>query len=300
MNPLNFLVLVVGMVREGVGKTALVEGLAAGLREIGFRVGVMKPVGFLDWFRNYTAVRESSEEGILASREAFEARLLLGLRDPPEVLNPLAGLSAPLNLKAFYDYRVPRSFFVYQADIARRTVALRVTTFREGRCVSRGYVNRRLLEKGLTLLSSKELEGLFKRVDLVEDVDSHRELAAAAAESAPEAIRSCLAHLSTRYRIVLVEGLGDVAWPLGELSIEVHAVIAVAPGMAVAYDPERYKLAVRLKAEVGGEVRLEDLVDYLTPRAYFNLPPPSYGELPETRAEKLSPLVEYIARLAEA
>jgi len=79
----------------------------------------------------------------------------------------------------------------------------------------------------------------------------------------------------------------------------VHAVIAVAPGMAVAYDPERYKLAVRLKAEVGGEVRLEDLVDYLTPRAYFNLPPPSYGELPETRAEKLSPLVEYIARLAE-
>ncbi|RLF03999.1 MAG: hypothetical protein DRK00_07680 [Thermoprotei archaeon] len=300
VSSLNLLVLIVGMVREEVGKTALAEGLAAGLRELGFRVGVMKPMGFLDWYRDYPVVREGAEEGMLASREAFEVRLLLGLRDPPELLNPLAGLVVPLNLKAFYEYRVPRSFFVYQADIMRRTVVLRVTTFRAGEPVSQGYVNRTLLEKGLTLLSRDDVRDLLKRVNHVEEVYSPHELAAVAASRAPEAVRSCLAHLSTRYRLIIVEGLGDAAWPLSDLSIDVHAVVAVAPGVAVAYDPERYKLAVKLKAEVSGEVRLEDIADYLVPRAYFRLPPLNYGELPETRAEKISPLIDYVARLAEA
>ncbi|RLE96876.1 MAG: hypothetical protein DRJ96_05330 [Thermoprotei archaeon] len=300
MSSLNLLVLIVGMTREGVGKTALAEGLAAGLKELGFRVGVMKPMGFLDWYKDYAVVREGAEEGVLASREAFEARLLLGLRDPPEVLNPLAGLVAPLNLKAFYDYRVPRSFFVYQADIMRRTVVLRVTLLKAGETVSQGYVNKTLLEKGLTILDRDDVMNLLKRADRVEEVYSPHELAAIVASRAPEAIRSCLSRLSTKYRLIIVEGLGDAAWPLSDLSIGVHAVVAVAPGMAVAYDPERYKLAVELKAEVSGEVRLEDIADYLTPRAYFRLPPLSYGELPETRAEKLSPLIEYVARLAEA
>lgn len=300
MNSLNLLVLIVGMARERVGKTALAEGLAAGLRELGFKVGLMKPTGFLDWYRDYATVREGAELGMLASREAFEARLLLGMRDPPEVLNPLAGLIAPLNLKAFYDYRVPRSFFIYQADVARRLVALRVTVFRGGGPASRGYVNRTLLEKGLTLLGREEVEDLLRRVEHVEEVHTPRELAVAAAGRAPEAIRSCLAHLSARYRVMIVEGLGDAAWPLSDLSISVHAVIAVAPGVAVAYDPERYRLAVKLKAEVSGEVRLEDIADYLVPRAYFKLPPLSCGELPETRAERLSPLIDYVARLAEA
>lgn len=291
---LSLRVLVVGMLRERTGKTALIMSLATGLKKRGVKVGIMKPLGFCDWYSDYMVVREGLEEGRLAAREAIEAKLVLGLREPCEVLNPVSCLLVPLNPITFYEYRAPRSFFTYHLDLMRRIAAVRLTFYTESGAISRGYLNAPLLERGLALVSVEEVKRMLRRAEFLEKVKGIRELNKVLSGLAPKAILSCLDYLSRRYRVLLIEGLGDLAWPLGDLREDVDCVIAVAPGMTVVYDAARYKLAVGLRAEISGDVRVEEVAEYLTPKAYFKIPPLDYGELPESRAEKIEPLIEYL------
>ena len=105
------------------------------------------------------------------------------------------------------------------------------------------------------------------------------------------ALESCLAHLLEKHRVVVAEGYGDAAWPLGRLSLEPAAVLAVAPGQVVAYNPGKYRAVLSASAELGGGARLEDVAAFIHPEAYFKVPPPGAAE---ARGEGLSLVVDYV------
>ena len=266
-------VLVLGMLPAPVGKTQVAQGLVRGLAEVGFKAAHMKPTALLDAYRDWLHLREYG----LVAREAVSARELLGVREPAELLSPVVMLTVPVSAKAFYDYSVPRSFFVYQADEARRLVAVRVASPEAGGLRSLALVNPVLLERGLSLMGREEVMGLLKRVELLEEVRDRSQMLSRANSLAASAVEKCLAYLSERYRVLVVEGFSDGAWPLGSLGVRPAAVLAVAPGQVVAYDPAKFAAVVGASAGVRGSVRLEDVAGFIHPEAYFRLPMPGLG-----------------------
>jgi len=262
------------MLPHPLGKTQLAQRLVRGLAEVGYRAVHVKPIALLDAYRDWLHLREYG----LVAGEAVSARELLGAREPAELLNPVAMLTVPVSAKAFYDYSVPRSFFVYQADEARRLVAVRIASPDAGGVKSLALVNPVLLERGLSLMGREEVLGLLKRVDTFEEVRDRAQVLSRANTLAASAVKRCLEHLSERYRVLVVEGYSDGAWPPGSLEVRPAAVLAVAPGQVVAYDPGKFVAVVGASAGVRGNVRLEDVAGFIHPEAYFRLPPPGLGE----------------------
>jgi Predicted P-loop ATPase/GTPase len=231
VRPLAAIVLVLGLLQEPAGKTRVAQRLVQELAEVGFKALHVKPAALLDAYRDWLHLREYG----LVAREAVSARELLGAREPAELLNPVAMLTVPVSAKAFYDYGVPQSFFVYQADEARRLVAVRLASPDVGGVKSFALVNPVLLERGLSLVGREEVLGLLKRVEALEEVRDRAQMLSRANALAANAVERCLSRLSERYRVLVVEGYSDGAWPLGSLEARPAAVLAVAPGQVVAY-----------------------------------------------------------------
>ncbi len=289
-----------GLVPQRVGKTWVVSGLLAGLRERGVRCCGLKPLSSHDWYMDYGTTALSLREGLPLSGDVLELREAAGADEPLCVLNPVHLVLAPPDPAAFVELRVPGMYYVYVRSLDKRVLASRVTLLEAGSPALLGYLNEGASRRGVMAVGPGEVARALRRVDSLRRVGSAREVLRATEELAPRAIGGALDLLSGRYRVLVVEGYLDHAWTLPPRE-PVDLVVAVAPGSLLVYDPARYAgaISVRAQGRLGGHVTLSDVFPLLTPVRSFRLEPMGGLEPPETKAERVGELVDLVVALLE-
>ncbi len=283
------LLLVVGALPGPVGKTGLVLALLEGLREVGLAASPVKPVALVDWYRSYGLYLEWRERGFPFAGEA-EVYREAGARGSVEELNPVCIVSTPLRPEYFLEEGSPGQLYVYEADSSRSTVAARVSVVGEP-VVSYGFVNWKLVSRGVSLITAGELEAVLRRLDRVERVWGYREYGDAVSSAAAEAVERALEFHSERSLAVVVEGLGDAAYLPG-LGGRVDLVAAVYPGSVAVYGGDRYVAAVALRGRRA--VSFRDVFPLLRPLGVYRVEPVAAGMLPEDIYRRNRGVVEKI------
>ena len=295
-------VLIVGLVERGAGKTTLAVAVASALRKVGGRPGVFKPVARHDWFTQYDLTLENLRRRGLFCEDVVRLSRVAGIREPYELLNPVDVLLAPLDPTTFIDFRVPNTYYSFQGDLARRTILARLAVHREGELRRIALVNEWSLDRGILVVDEEVIEGVLEGVDEVVRVESIDAFKRALLSKSTKAVESCYRLLSERYPILVVEGYGDVAWPL-PWRARVDVVLAVAPGVVLVYDPVKYKTAVELVSSAGKlyrGVRVSDIFGLLRPERAFKVGPVGKVELPESFSlRKYGGLLSYLVELLE-
>lgn len=299
---MGFKILVVGLLPSDSGKTTLATGIAAGLSSLGYRVVPFKPISAHNWYTQYSATLANLDRGIPLSEDIIKLAEASGASERMEALNPVDILTAPLNPGGFLDARAPSSFYSYMGDFFRQALISRISFVRsDGSIVSVGYRNKGIIEKNLVVYRREILERVTRRLSRVEDFTSVKALAEVLARNSMPAVDSALRYLDRRHRIILIESFNDAAWPL-PAGAAVDMVIAVSPGLALIYDPARYRMAVQLREHAMPSFRsavLSDVFDLVNPLMRLEVPPVPYGTVPESIAEKIDELVGLVSRAIE-
>ena len=297
----QLVVLVTGLLPTSIGKTNVVAAIAAGLKREGVKVLAVKPYALFDWFTDYSSTLLSQEQGLPLSGDVVRLREAAGAKEGYTLLNPVSLVSAPLVPRTFIEARSPSSYYTLYGDPYRRLVLARTTYYMEG-AYSVVYVNRWPLNRGLVRIDGQVLGSMIRRAARVYEFATLRDFREVVERAAYQALRSVLGYLANKYRALVIEGFSDLAWPL-PADMGVSVVIAVAPGEALIYSADKYRMAVALKrGSVGGirDVLLKDIFNLLNPEAIFDLPPVASNELPESLVEKYKDLIGYVLELLEA
>ena len=292
-------ILVVGLLSRPSGKTLVAAAVARRLAELGHSVAPFKPISVHDWYRDYDTSLQNVEEGLAFSGDVAALIEAAGANLPYEVANPVHGVTfppSPLMLR----HKMIARYHLYLEDPAASTALLRLTL--RGRVEMNVYaVNRALLDGGLLYHDPDYVSRVLASAHVLIDVYSSKQVARALQLYAPASIGSCYSYVKRRSDAVVVEGFRDLAAPSGHV-LDADVVLAVAPGTVMAFDGRSYAKAVSLYSGVKGalDVRVQDVLELLTPLKAFSLPPMSASDAsdPSKVATRLEPLLSFIERAA--
>jgi|GEM_PF-3075719 len=287
------IVLIVGVQPGPAGKTGLMMALWWGMREAGIPALPLKPYASVNWYRDYGLYMEWRAKGAPFSREALlfkEAGCRLRFYE----VNPVCNVETPLRPEYFLEAGAPGQLFAYSADPGRSSVATRVTLMGGG-AVNYGFINGKLVQRGVSLLGREEVAKITSSLDRVETIWGFEDYSEAVAANAAMAIARAVEELSSRGFALLVEGFSDAAFVPG-ISQDVHLVLAVYPGSVIVYEPSRYMAAIVVRSHVGGGgvARFRDVASLVRPRGVYRLAPLSAGMLPEDIYRRNRGVVEKI------
>jgi len=300
-SPVQLTVLLTGLLPGKSGKTAIALGLIEGLRRRGVKVGYFKPISIFDYYEDYVAVEASLDLGLPVPPEVLSLMEVGFKFDDPCLINPVSVLTAPLKPDTFIEARAPASYFSYAANTFRRAALVRAVVFDPVRTVL-AYVNNWAISRNLLRIDYDQLDKLTKRSDHVVKVDMLGSLIETYERISVQALKTAYPKALSRHRVVVVEGVGNTAWPLPP-DAEAWVVMAVTHGTVLVYDGKRYKTAVSLKT--GGSItylrRLTtaDVFTLLTPSHVVRTPPLHPFEPIESRADKLAGLTDIIVSYLE-
>ena len=296
--PVIFKVLIVGLLPYDSGKTTLAMGLIAGLRRLGYKITPFKPISAHNWYTQYNATIVGMKYGIPLSEDIIKLVEAAEVNERFEILNPVDSVTAPLNPGAFWDWHSPSSFYTYASNFFRQVLVSRISfILSDNRIVNYGFLNKFSIEKRLIIFQPEVLSRITRKLGKIEKVEKISFLAEILASNSMPAIEHSLDYLKNKYRVVAIESFNDAAWPLPR-NESVDVVVAVAPGQALIYDPEKYKLAVFLREHVMKPYKgavLCDIFDLIKPIERIEVPPVSYGILPDSIADKLDRLVGIVS-----
>jgi len=294
--PLHLSVLVAGLLPGKSGKSCVALGLLAGLLNRGIKVGFFKPLATLDLYDDYLGVEVSYEEGVPIASELVALREFSLDVDDPNLINPVAVLTAPLKPESFIEARTPASYFSYSADLFRRTAIIKAVIYEPVKAVL-AYVNQWAIDRKILEVDSGVIAKLTRRADEIVRINNLDDLRETYKRVSVRAVETAYEKLLGRHRVFIVEGYDNSAWPLPPHG-DVDIVVTVAPGTALIYPGARYKAAVALKS--GGSliylrrITTADIFTLISPAHVVKIPPFRPYDPLETRAEKMARLVDLI------
>lgn len=115
------MILVIGSLPDGSGKTTFAESLVSEMRDAGIDVGVSKPFCSSNGWYHYEVIEKSKEFGFLVGRDILKLHDAAKSRDEIEMENPVASLTVPPDLE-----KLEWNFSQYQFSI-NQLVVMRVT-----------------------------------------------------------------------------------------------------------------------------------------------------------------------------
>lgn len=293
-------ILVFGLFAEDSGKTVAASALCRGLKNKGWRVAPFKPRSGHNLWYQYDAYEACKQEGRLYCEDIIKLKEASDCNLPYELLNPVDALLAPIEARGFLKERREREMYILEENSYTHLLVERYTHW-DGGLRLRVLVNQRWSANRL-LRDEGHLEELIEGAEEVISVTSLDEWSEAYRRMAPRCISSCMDRVSKSCDIMIVEGYNDAACPTSDTQYD--AVIGVAPGVAVFYNPQDYFRVLEAYRGLGRdpmELRAREMIPFLKPEGFVNIPPIRREELEnyDILSERLSSLVDAAFRNVE-
>ncbi|RLE70710.1 MAG: hypothetical protein DRJ37_06125, partial [Thermoprotei archaeon] len=122
-------VLITGLLERKSGKTYLASAMLYALRTLDFKPGFFKPLSIHNWFTEYDTTVENLRFKSLFSKDVATLSRIVKMKDPYELLNPVAFLTAPLDPTVFINARVPDMYYLFSYDLLKTTLMARFTRY---------------------------------------------------------------------------------------------------------------------------------------------------------------------------
>ena len=276
-------ILVVGLIPYESGKTEFVSGLSSVLEQLGFKTGYFKPVAGHDGWYQYDTLLYSMDKKLLIGHDAYVIAEKLGLLDKLHLISPLDIFTLPVDpVKLGLNMHVYDDHMSY---IGKRVVIMRFTRFLDNEAKNYRHVYfvcrdtidklnndlRRVYDELLTSLKTSESS-------FIDTVTSHVEKLLHTPQIY-EIIDTYINYLG-EYDPLIIEGYNDVSSPtLGSLNVDY--VFVVAPGKALLYSGERYRMAVNLLSYRGYPwmIKSSNVVEVVgKPLRTYDIPVKIYGD----------------------
>ncbi len=285
----HMLVTIVGFSPHESGKTRLAARLAKSLREKGFRLSAVKPVGGHSAWEQHFSLRYALDYGVLVGGDAI--RLARATGAEPHIIEPVDMLLAPPDVDKFLTRL--RDYLILLESLEAQVVLLRVNTCSSGE-----------KPEPLHMLVEDNVEALAPGVRrLIEDIASSlrpkplmitssrfRELVSSG--NLVTAADICTSKLVVNADIAIIESYNDVLIPI-PIATRSKLFIAVGPGRAVVYEGSLVVKAASLYASLRyGTTRTTDVLHLVKPLTSIPLDFVYDDETPGRDVEKLTDLIE--------
>ncbi len=271
-------VLVAGLLPHDSGKTSVAASLTSELRARGVDAVAAKPVGAHSAWSQHHTVKLSFELGLLVGEDAYILWNASERAEPIELMSPLDVMTAPPDLAKAR---------LYATQLTHQAVLIRVSQLSEALIQSRHLAISENMASTTPPLRSK-LEKLASELKAA-PVERSR-VADIILEASTDAERS-LRELESRHELTIVESYNDAVAPTPSLNY--YAVIAVAPGRALVYWGDRYRLAAKAARYQSNQLTTDKIAPLLTPAYTVPLYPREKSSLytPREDTEKLAEIM---------
>ena len=278
-------VLVVGLLPYDSGKTSVAAALTSELRARGVDAVAAKPVGAHSAWSQHHTVELSFKLGLLVGEDAYTLWLASGKAEPIELTSTLDVLTAPPDpTKAFYE---AASQITWQAAVIRET-----------HLEDAPKTRHILIPENIALTTPPLQDELLKLASALKAKPAERrEVAKVITEASAEAEKS-LKVLEERHEVLIVESYNDAAAPTPSLSYS--TVIAVAPGRALVYPGDRYRLAAKAARQPPNQLTVDKITPLLKPKHTIPTKPRDKSSLytPREDTQKLADIILATAKTA--
>ena len=237
--------LVAGLIPIGAGKTTLAASLASAMIREGFSVSTSKPVGATDLWGAAEVLSASKQRRLVVTRDGLALLRAIGERLPPEVVNPVGILLAPLPPSRFPS----RSAFESSTFNPYMRAAVARVTACYGRAESVHLVDRDLVSK-LPRPVEQEIEDMVAVLSPPPVPASREVFEGLFMGAAGSAADSCISLEEKSSDVVVIESNSDVAAPT-PLSAAPDVAVVVSPGEAYVIEGSRYSAAISALALAG-------------------------------------------------
>lgn len=297
---MSIVILVIGSRPGPVGKTKASLILVKGLAEIGLKPFFVKPFAAVNWYENYDLYLQWEHYGKPFSSEFLAIKEIDDKKDPSEV-NPVCAVTSPLRVEYFIEGGSAEQVFKYEGDFGRSVVLTRISLLRDDGPTDLILVNSKIIKRNISLLDEKTVRRLSKSSSRINEIWGFNDYADNVMMNAALAIKEDIEYLMRRNIALIIEGYGNLAFPVPGLK-KIDLVVAVHPGYALLYSPERYVSAVYVKEKVVrgmSAVTFEEIFGLLMPLAHVRLEPVASNETLETIVRKNIQFVDTVISLLE-
>jgi len=266
-------ILIIGLNTFDSGKTTVASQLAKYLSLTGQRIEFFKPVsGHSYWFRN-EHTKFCLENRKLVSYDATQVRKLLKSEVSDLLANPVHTLYVPAKLeRPGHNLTTTLALAGWDSVFAME----RMSRPYQGRISSIMLMADTLIGEGRLLLSVEEAERLSDGTT-VRPVKNLEQAQAIESQNLETYVGESFRVVENVADTVVIESFNDSVWPWEGLD-RVDKVLAVGPGQAFVYDPERLRKAaflVRTAQNPIREVTFTRVSDLVRPIGRLTLDPGS-------------------------
>jgi len=265
-------VLVTGLLRRNSGKTTLALALSRYLREVGYDVGVFKPLSVHNWYYQYDTSIENIRERLLFSNDIVKLAKAAQVNLSYDVLNPVHGVVFPPN-PLLLRYKLVARYYLYLEDQLISMPIVRFTLY-SGTKFNVYVVNREALHKDYLYYDLNYINSILDNADLILDVYTVNQMYKTMQVYAPTSIASCYSYVKKVSDIVITESLSNVAAPSVHV-LDPDLVLVIGPGVVMAYSGKSYSKAVLVYSSLRNvvEISTQDIVNLISPLKVFSVPP---------------------------
>ncbi len=294
-------VLICGLLETDSGKTTVAMGLIRNLIELGYDIGVFKPISFHNWFYQHDTSKENIKKGSLFSEDIRKLAKVAELDLPYELLNPVDGITFPPNPLFFIEKRMlARYYSLFHNTLS--IVGLMRFSIRGSISLDIYALNDDLIEREYFYYDEDFINKILAKAQVILKVHGPDQIVNLMRYYAPHAIRTCYQYLRRMFRNLVIESLNNVAAPSLDV-LDVDLVLVTAPGTVMVYEGPRYRKAVLLYASFHRtlDIRTSDIITLITPLKYFKISPLTKSELEdyERLAKKFMELSAFIEKYVE-
>lgn len=293
--------LICGLLENDSGKTTLGIGITRNLIEIGYEIGVFKPLSFHNWYYQYDASLENYKRGLLFSEDILKLMKAAKLDLPPELLNPVDGITFPPIPSFFIERRILARYYSIFENTLSMTGLIRFS-IRGTAHLNIYALNESLIDKDYFLYDKNFIKRLLGNAHVCLRLNGVEQLYNVLRYYAPIAIKSCYQYLKRLFRNIIIESLNDAATPSSD-TLDVDLVLITAPGAVIAYDGNKYRKAIYLYASFHKtlEIRTSDIITLLTPIKVFKIKPLTKAELEDydRLAKKYMEVAAFVEKFME-
>ena len=258
--PMASLIMVLGGVQEGAGKTTIAKAICGALAKK-YQVQFCKPISGHNFWYHYDHFITCASERQLFSRDAHEVRGVLSLTTPIEIINPIDCLFSPV----MYE----RSSL---GSRSTKPVLERFTTI-SGGVAKNIYLKLGPRDLSSTIVPPKDLTQLISGAAEVREPGDWRAVEESLVD---EAITSCLDFLKTGSDIVCVEGHDDRCPVMDD---DLSLVAIAAPGHLSFYDGGEFRDGFYSILNIRAEVNTRDVLPIIKPLESYSIGPMISGDV---------------------
>ncbi|TFG13198.1 hypothetical protein EU537_06870 [Candidatus Thorarchaeota archaeon] len=243
-------ILIIGVHTYNSGKTRVAAQIMDYLQNNDASGEYFKPLSAHNFWHNYSHSENCLESSSLHSKDAAYVRRFYESKLPLEISNPVHRLYAPA-LTERPLASLPSTLAIAGMDSV--LVMQRFSHPKDDAIESTNLLAKELIDSDSVLFSKENAEKMTGDA-VVESISTFSEAHAFEEGMLEGHIGDSFDWVEERADIVVIEAFNDTVWPWEELT-NVDSIIAVSPGQAFRFDPERMLKAVQISTYSNASIR---------------------------------------------